>query len=136
VVANRERYEAQDVKAVYQPRKVVTVANETIHPRTKESEVDHRLMVSKPLLEEPSCVHLIVAAMGVQTATGEEKTGCSSKVEGGKEMKMLRAKRVPTVRVHLPGPERKEYLCFDGLARPSQPDILVAVHSHEAKCGG
>jgi hypothetical protein len=107
VVANRKRYKAQDVEAVNQPQEVVTVANETIHLCTKGSEVGHGLMVSKPPLEEPNCVLLMVMAMGLQTAAGKEKIGCLSKVEGGKELEMPRAKRVPTVKVHPLGPDEE-----------------------------
>ena len=53
---------------------------------------------------------LIVAALGVQTAAGEEKIRGSSKVGGGRELRMLRAKGLPTVRVHPPGPEKEKNL--------------------------
>ncbi len=133
-MANHERCKAQNVEVVNQPWEVITVGNETIHPRTKGSEVGHGLMVSEPPLEEPNCVLLIDMAMGVQTATGEEKIGCLNKVEGGKEMKMPRAKRVPLVRVHPPVPERKEYLClWSREAKPTK--YLVVVHSCKANHG-
>jgi hypothetical protein len=51
-------------------------------------------MVSEPPLEEPNCVLLIVTALGVQTPAGKEKIGCSSEVEGGKELKHGVSKRI------------------------------------------
>ncbi len=133
-MANHKRDKAQDVEVINQPQEVVTVANETIHLRTKGSEVGHGLMVSEPPLEEPNCVLLIVVVLGVQTATGEEKIGCLNKVGGGKELKMPRAKGLPMVRVHPPRTRKNNTSVADVLARPSQPNTPVAVRSHNTNC--
>jgi hypothetical protein len=77
----------------------------TLHSQ-QGTEVGHVLMVSKPPLEEPNCELLKVTVLGVRTTAGEEKIGCSSEVGGGKELKMPRAKGLPTVRVHPPRKKR------------------------------
>jgi hypothetical protein len=92
-------------------------------------------MVSKPPLEEPNCVLLIVMVLGVQTATGEEKIGCLSKVRRGRGLRIPRAKGLPMVRVSPPEPE-KNISVADVLARPSRPNTLVAVRSFKANHGG
>ncbi len=73
---------------------------------------------------------LIVTVLGVQTAAGEEKIGCLSKVGGGKELKMPRAKGLPrSGYIHQ---EQKNTSVADILVRPSQPNTLFAIGSCKA----